>query len=136
MVDEVLVARLARLALQETSVGSLRGGFSQVHPKRGYLLPEEGPLSTGFCVCVFVSRPDSPLARGSLGSDFNVTVCGSLRRKQELAGVRDSFGPLLSCSLPAILFKNKTIIRPSPSFTNCLVSVCEAHWKWKVLSAD
>lgn len=28
------------------------------------------------CLC-FVSGPDSPLARGSLGSVFDVTVCGS-----------------------------------------------------------
>lgn len=78
MVDEVLVARLDSLALQETSVGSFRGGFSRVHPERRNLLPEEGPLSTGFLCLCFVSGPDSPLARGSLGSDVNVTICGAL----------------------------------------------------------
>lgn len=82
MVDKVLVPSLARLALQETSVGSFRGGFSRVHPKRGDLLPEEGPLSTGFLCLCFGSGPDSPLAHGPLGSDFNVTICGALRRKQ------------------------------------------------------
>jgi len=96
------------------------------------LLPEQGTLSAGFLCLHYVSGPSLPLARSSLGSDFIVAGCGSLQRNQELTGVRDYFGPLLSHSLPAILSKNKTVIRPPPSFTSCLVGVCEAHWKWKV----
>lgn len=132
-VDEVLVARLA---LQETSLGSFRGGFSQVYPKRGSLLQERVARVQDFCLCVLSLHLLCLWLVAPLGSDFKVTMYASLQRKHELTiVVRYFFDPLLSHSTCCPVSKMSDFC-PPPSFTNCLVSVCEAHWKWKALSAD